>query len=73
MFAALNVRFMNVVVPRKTPEVRVMTFKRELEGVDCQSALFSLTLGVCGLPVFLIENSPVRHQLRQPIPEPREP
>ena len=32
-------------VPRKTPEVRLITLNRELGGVvDCQSALLSLTL-----------------------------
>ena len=35
--------------PRDKPEVRLMTFNlEEFGGVDCQSALLSLTCGVCG-------------------------
>ena len=41
-YRTLCSRFSNVSV------MNVMTFKRELERVDCQSALFSLTRGVCG-------------------------
>ena len=44
MFATYNVSVMNVAIREKTTKVRLMTFKREWRGgVDCQSALFSLT------------------------------
>ena len=34
---------------RSVVDVRLMTFKRDLGSVGYQSALFSLTRGVCGL------------------------